>query len=176
MTDSSTVAMPSTTSPSPGISSPALAMTISPERNFEAGTTSIFPLPDTRFAIESVFVLRRVSACALPRASAIASAKLAKSTVNQSHSEIWSWKPTFPAAPVKTSRSKKIVTRAAPTSTTNMTGFFRSVSGFSFTKESLLARRTMSGSNRGRARTSLTGRRDVRSCEDGDLGVLEGGG
>ena len=39
-------------------------------------------------AMESVLVLRRVSACALPRASAIASAKLANSTVNQSQSAI----------------------------------------------------------------------------------------
>ena len=67
---------------------PASANTRSPERNLDAGTISIFPLPKRRFAIESVFVFRSVSACALPRASAIASAKLANSTVNQSHSEI----------------------------------------------------------------------------------------
>ena len=36
----------------------------------------------------SLRALRSVSACALPRPSAIASAKLAKSTVNQSQSEI----------------------------------------------------------------------------------------
>ena len=39
-------------------------------------------------AIVSVLVLRSASACALPRPSAIASAKLAKSTVNHSHSVI----------------------------------------------------------------------------------------
>ena len=42
-----------------------------------------------RLASTSVLVLRSVSACALPRASAIASAKFANSTVNQSQSEIW---------------------------------------------------------------------------------------
>jgi hypothetical protein len=36
----------------------------------------------------SLRALRSESACALPRPSAIASAKLAKSTVNQSQSEI----------------------------------------------------------------------------------------
>ena len=46
------------------------------------------PLPMTVFAIASVLVLRRLSACALPRASAMASAKLANRTVNQSQSEI----------------------------------------------------------------------------------------
>ena len=40
----------------------------------------------------SVRVLRRLSACALPRPSAIASAKLANSTVNHSHSAICSSK------------------------------------------------------------------------------------
>ena len=41
----------------------------------------------------SVLVLRSVSAWALPRPSAMASAKLANSTVNQSHSVIWNVKP-----------------------------------------------------------------------------------
>ena len=36
---------------------------------------------------------RRVSACALPRPSAIASAKLAKTTVNHNHSEMARIKP-----------------------------------------------------------------------------------
>ncbi len=43
-------------------------------------------------------VLRRVSACALPRASAMASAKLANKTVNQSHSAIWVLNQRFGAA------------------------------------------------------------------------------
>ena len=46
----------------------------------------------------SVRVRRRVSACALPRPSAIASAKLANSTVNQSQRMIWTVKPRCSAA------------------------------------------------------------------------------
>ena len=54
--------------------------------------------PSTRrLAIVSVFVLRSDSACALPRASAIASAKVANSTVNQSQRSICSSKPIAPA-------------------------------------------------------------------------------
>ena len=41
----------------------------------------------SRLAIVSRFIARSVSACALPRPSAIASAKLAKSTVNQSQTD-----------------------------------------------------------------------------------------
>ena len=85
ITDSSIVAIPSMTSPSPGIRSPASAITTSPARSCDAETRSI-PEPTRRFATASVFVLRRLSACALPRASAIASAKFAKSTMNQSQS------------------------------------------------------------------------------------------
>ena len=44
---------------------------------------------------------------------------------------------------------------AAPTSTTNITGFFSSVTGFSLTNDAAVARRTISGSNSGRARDQL---------------------
>ena len=132
MTDSSTVAMPSITSPSPGMMSPDSQITTSPERRFEAGTCSV-PAPATRLAMASVLVLRSESAWALPRASAIASAKFANSTVNHSHRAICSVKP-IPPAPVKMSRTRKIVVSAAPTSTTNITGFFIKVIGFSLPK------------------------------------------
>jgi len=46
----------------------------------------------------SVRVFRSDSACALPRPSATASAKLANSTVNHSHTMIWKVKPRFFAA------------------------------------------------------------------------------
>ena len=46
-----------------------------------------------RFAVVSVRALRSVSACALPRPSAIASAKLANSTVSHSQNVICSSKP-----------------------------------------------------------------------------------
>src|ERR1700723_1165315 len=61
------------------------------------------------------------------------------------------------------SRIRKTVVTKAPTSTTNITGFFHSVPGFSFTKQSLVARPRMSGSKRGLARTSLRGMRLVKS-------------
>ena len=99
MADSSTVATPSTTSPSPGMNSPAETTTTSPLRSSGAATTSTRPPGSSRFAVVSVFALRSVSACALPRPSAIASAKLAKSTVNQSQSVICKEKPT-PGLPV----------------------------------------------------------------------------
>ena len=83
MADSSTEAMPSITSPSPGIVSPAETTTTSPLRSSFAGTCVTTPSTST-FASVSVLVLRSVSACALPRPSAMAVAKLAKSTVNQS--------------------------------------------------------------------------------------------
>ena len=82
--DSSTEAMPSMTSPSPGISSPAETTTTSPRRNC-AAATCVTPSAVTRLAIVSVLVRRSVSACALPRPSAMAVAKLAKRTVNHSH-------------------------------------------------------------------------------------------
>ena len=45
----------------------------------------------------SLRALRSVSACALPRPSAMASAKLANTTVNHSHSVICSPQPKLPA-------------------------------------------------------------------------------
>ena len=53
----------------------------------------------------------------------MASAKLANSTVNHSHSVIWKVKPA-PAAPAARSRTASMVVISAPTSTTNITGFF----------------------------------------------------
>ena len=102
MADSSTEATPSTTSPSAGINSPALMMTRSPARSrvddtdsvspagsrrkdwrVPAGTTAVLATR-SRTAGVSCRVLRRLSAWALPRASASASAKLANSTVASS--------------------------------------------------------------------------------------------
>jgi len=52
----------------------------------------------------------------------MASAKLANTTVNQSQIAIWREKPV-PGIPVNRSRSSNTVVTAAPTSTTNITGF-----------------------------------------------------
>ncbi len=78
--------------------------------------------------------MRSVSACALPRPSAIASAKLANSTVNQRNSAT---RPvnTF-SFEVEEPRSlkNKIVVSTEPTPTTNITGLRMRVRGLSLTK------------------------------------------
>src|ERR1700691_437125 len=134
--DSSTEATPSMISPSPGTNSFAATTTTSPERRFELGTVSVVPFASRRLASVSDRALRSVSACAFPRPSAIASAKFAKSTVNQSQSVICRLK-----AKPRFSRNKSKVVTTLPTSTTNMTGFFIMVRGSSLTTESTSARR-----------------------------------
>ena len=96
-----TEAMPSTTSPSDGMVSPA--STSDHVADLEAGAGD--PLgsccrsaPVRSLAWVSVRVRRSASACALPRPSAIASAKLANSTVNHSHRTIWNSKPRLRAS------------------------------------------------------------------------------
>ena len=85
--DSSTLAMPSITSPSLGITSPATTthLVAEVERGARARPRSC-RRRRRRWATVSERVLRSVSACALPRPSAIASAKFANSTVNQRNS------------------------------------------------------------------------------------------
>ena len=150
MADSSTEAMPSTISPSPGICSPAETMTVSPALSFDAGTVSSLPSPKSRRATRSARVRRRASACALPRPSAIASAKFANSTVNHRPSAIAVSKAIGP--PFTMSATIRIVTTNETTSTTKITGFLSKVMGFSFRRLSTIARRTIGGSNRGRER------------------------
>ncbi len=115
MADSSTDATPSTTSPSPGMMSPASHTTRSPMRRSVPGTCSSL-LPLRRRATVSVLALRRVSACALPRPSATASARLAKRTV--SHSQAAIAQPNQSEGAVHA----KIVVSTEPASTTNITG------------------------------------------------------
>ena len=85
--DSSTLAMPSTTSPSDGITSPALQITRSPVLSSVAGT-GICCFPRILCAMVCVRFFRRLSAWAFPLPSATASAKFANNTVNQSQIEI----------------------------------------------------------------------------------------
>ena len=84
MADSSTVAAPSMTSPSPGIVSPASTRTIAPLVSSEAAITSM-PPSVTRFAVASSRTARKLSAWALPRPSAYASANAANAMVNHNH-------------------------------------------------------------------------------------------
>ena len=121
--DSSTEAMPSITVPSPGIDSPASTTTTSPRRSSEAA----FSPPSRRWATVSVRIERRASACALPRPSASASAKLAKITVSQSQTAIENANqagssPPPSGGPPKSWISQPPVVIRAPISTTNITG------------------------------------------------------
>ena len=123
MADSSTEAMPSITVPSPGITSPAATTTTSPRVSALAG----FVVPSCSRATVCVRIARSVSACALPRPSAIASAKLPNSTV--SHSQIATVNvnhagssPPPGASPPKAWTIQISVVSTAPISTTNMTG------------------------------------------------------
>ena len=138
--DSSTLAMPSTTSPSAGMSSPAETTTTSPSASPLDGTSSRPPSSPRRWAIVSERVRRSVSAWALPRPSAIASAKLANSTVNQSHAAI-------DHANTVGSRIASTVTSTLVTSTTNITGLRAMRRGSSLSTASRAARRISLRSN-----------------------------
>ena len=133
MADSSTEAMPSMTSPSPGIVSPAETTTTSPLRSSLACFWVMTPSTST-LARVSVLVLRRVSAWALPRPSAIAVAKLANSTVNQSQPLT---RPTNRALWPLPARAamKAMVVMTLPISTTNITGLRATSRGSSLTSE-----------------------------------------
>ena len=114
MAASLTEAMPSITSPSPGMMSPASQTTRSPCSRSSAATpsnTSKLSGITSRFARVSVRICRSVSACALPRPSATASAKLANSTVNHSHNTIWKVRPRSAAPPPIQSRTSSTVVK-----------------------------------------------------------------
>ena len=168
--DSSTVAAPSSTSPSAAMISLASTTNRSPLRKLALGTRSSLPPSSRRRAVESDFVRRRASACALPRPSATASAKFAKSTVNQSHAEMAKSNPAVPVC-WTASRMKKNVVTAAPTSTTNMTGLRACQRGSSFLNESPIARAIIA---RSKSERSL-GRRSMRLCGIIGTSFLVGG-
>ena len=80
--------------------SPASTITTSPGRRSSDGTLSKAVRSSgsrSFFAVMSLRVALRLAACALPRPSAIASAKFAKRSVNQSQRMIWKLKPRLPA-------------------------------------------------------------------------------
>ncbi len=132
MADSSTLATPSTTSPSPGIVWPASTITTSPRVRDAAGTSVIcndssgapVTQPVALRAIVSERVRRNVSACALPRPSATASAMFAKSVVSQSHTAMTHAKTVG-------SLIARIVASTEPISTMNITGLCTIVRGSS---------------------------------------------
>src|SRR6202050_1472857 len=130
--DSSTDAMPSVISPSEGMRSLASQTTMSPLFSSAAATSSSVPSAFSRRASVSERILRRVSAWALPRPSAMASAKLAKITVRKSQIVIDQVKTDVWAI-----ASTKMTIE--PTSTTNMTGLRICTAGFSLVNESTRA-------------------------------------
>ena len=150
--DSSTLATPSTTSPSCGITSPAGTRTMSCSINSSAGSTSWrwSRVPtrqcSSRRAVVPAWAARSESACALPRASATASARLAKSTVSQSQKEITQAKTLGWMTAVT-------VVRAEPVSTTSITGLRTIARGFSL--------RTAAGSASASCRRVISRRRSV---------------
>ena len=133
------------TSPSLGIRSPVSTSTRSPCLSAAASTrlNARDWAASMRFALVSVRVRRRVSAWALPRPSATASAKLANSTVNHSQTVIWpensALLPTTLPPPTKRSRRKNTVVSTETISTQNMTGFLTRVRGSSLRNESQIA-------------------------------------
>ena len=81
------------------------------------------PVSLRRCAIVVVRVARSAFACALPRPSAIASAKFANSTVSQSQTAIAPTNQSWPVWPRARSRKKIPVVITLPSSTMNITGF-----------------------------------------------------
>ncbi len=130
--DSSTDAMPSVISPSEGIRSPASQTTRSPLASAAAATNFSVPSGSSLRASVSERILRSVLAWALPRPSAIASAKLAKMRVKNSQTVMD--QSNKPGCAID---STKVIT--VPTRTTNITGFRICTRGSSFLKESMIA-------------------------------------
>src|SRR5271170_5965837 len=129
--------------------SPASTSTTLPTFSSVDGTSRKFCRsfgPDSSFAWVSVRWRRSVSACALPRPSATASAKLANSTVNHSQMMIWN-SNRMCSPPVRRSRIRIIVVNAVTISRTNITGFLISVRGLSLAKDETIAGSTIFGSS-----------------------------
>ena len=148
--DSFTNATPSITSPSPGMTSPSRTSTMSSRRSSDEPTSSSVPSTVRRCAVVTERVRRRLAAWARPRASAIASAYVANSTVNQSQAAICTWNPRPPPplvgwSPVPLPSATR-VTSTAVISTTNITGLRIRYRGLSLRSASGTAARMSSGS------------------------------
>jgi hypothetical protein len=114
--DSSTDARPSVISPSEGMTSPDSQTTRSPWASTAAATRSSAPPGKRRRASVSERILRSVSAWALPRPSATASAKLANKTVRASQA-------VTDQANTPGWAIDSVSVTTVPISTTNITGF-----------------------------------------------------
>ena len=113
-----TEAMPSTTSPSAGMRSPASTRTRSSLRRAVAGTRvhgAARSARARRLASTSRRARRSEAAWALPRPSAMASAKLANRTVNQSHTAIPRMKPAGASPRPTRAWTNRALVRMEPT-------------------------------------------------------------
>jgi hypothetical protein len=128
MADSSTSATPSMTSPSAGMVSSASTSTISPARSAWLGTVSYSQVRlGSCGRTSSLAGISLPSACrwparVLPRASAMASAKLARKTVSQHQAATWPVKATRDESASRRAQTRRKVVRMAATSITSMTG------------------------------------------------------
>src|ERR1700704_726968 len=105
----------------------------------------------------------------------MASAKLANSTVNHSHTTIWNSNSRL-WVPVTRSRNRMTVVSAVTTSSTNITGFVIRVRGLSLTKAEPIAGTTILGSSRAetgiRLRNVVVVSIEVSPSEAGQNSVL----
>ncbi len=129
--DSSTVATPSITSPSFGMTSPARTITRSPFFSVEASTHCSFPSFIIRARID-VLVFFNVSTCAFPRPCVIASAKFANQMViPKIIAMIALYRRGESSCNICGNSVNRIVAKK-PISTTNSTGFFTMYMGLNF--------------------------------------------
>ena len=145
---SSTLAAPSTTSPSAAICSPAFTKNKSPRLRVAPGTSKkVLWLwtSSNLWADTSFFEARRESAWALPRPSAMASAKLEKRQVSHRMTAMARINPlvTMPSEIPPKERANNTVVSSAERYTRNMTGFLTCSRGSSLVKESFKARISM---------------------------------
>ena len=135
---SSTEATPATISPSAGMMSPASTKTMSPRRSCEDDTVSKASCgasaPGSFLQAVSALVARRLAACALPRPSATASAKFAKSTVSQSQTVICRIRPGRAEPEPNAVATRIMVVSSATTAVTKITGFRTRARGSSLRK------------------------------------------
>ena len=142
MADSFTEAMPSTTSPSAGMVSPASTKMMSPLRKLalSVSVTAASCFSVANFLATTFFLdCLNAAACALLRPSANASAKLENSTVNHNQIETSKMNPAEASPlPNKACKNSSVV-KMLPKYTTNITGLRHWVCGLSFLNESTMA-------------------------------------
>ena len=151
MADSSTLAMPSMTSPSPGMVSPASTTHDVAAAQLRGGDR--LGASAAQHAARGGFGLGLAQSVGLRFAAALGHGF---GEVGEEHGEPEPERDlegeAGDAAPLARSRTARSVVMTAPTSTTNITGFFIMVRGLSLTNESVMARLTMGGSKSGRER------------------------